>query len=71
VPFSPNFPQLHIGEPSSGFTSGPRSASDTLFFKNLVVWKPKERKALVRDIHEEIGHFNKGRTLIEVKKIFF
>ncbi len=44
---------------------------DTLFFKNLVVLKPKERKALVRDIHEEIGHFNEGRTSVEVKKRFF
>ncbi len=44
---------------------------DTLFFKNLVVPKPKERKALVRDMHEEIGHFNEGRTLAKVKKRFF
>jgi hypothetical protein len=28
-----------------------------LFFKNLVVSKFEERKALVKDIHEEIGHF--------------
>ncbi len=27
MPFGPNFPQLHISEPSSGFTPGPRSAS--------------------------------------------
>jgi hypothetical protein len=30
--------------------------------------KPKERKALVKNIHEEIGHFNEGRTLAKVKK---
>jgi hypothetical protein len=29
-----------------------------LFFKNLVMLKPKERKALVKNIHEEIGHFS-------------
>jgi len=44
---------------------------DMLFFKNLVVLKLNERKVLVRDIHEEIGHFREGRTLIEVKNRFF
>jgi hypothetical protein len=44
---------------------------DTLFFKNLVVPKPKERKELVKDIHEEIRHFGEGRTLAKVKKKFF
>jgi hypothetical protein len=33
--------------------------------------KPKERKSLVRDIHEEIGHLNEGKTLVEVKKRLF
>ncbi len=36
-----------------------------------MVPKPEEKKALVKDIHEEIGHFNEGRTLAEVKKNFF
>jgi hypothetical protein len=31
----------------------------TLFFKNMVVLKPKEKKMLVKDIHEEIGHLVK------------
>jgi hypothetical protein len=44
---------------------------DTLFFKNLMVPKLEERKALVKDIHEEIRHYNEGRTLAEVKKRFF
>jgi hypothetical protein len=44
---------------------------DTLFFKNMVVPKPKEKQVLVKNIHEEIGHFNEGRTLVEVKKRFF
>ncbi|CAM6020256.1 unnamed protein product [Sphagnum balticum] len=39
---------------------------DTLFFKNLVVPKPKERQALVKNIHEEIGHFSEGRILAEL-----
>ncbi len=43
---------------------------DTLFFKNLVVPKP-EKKLLLKNIHEEIGHFNEGKTLAKVKKIFF
>ncbi len=30
MPFGPNFPQLHIDEPSSGFTPGPRSVSKNL-----------------------------------------
>jgi hypothetical protein len=41
-----------------------------LFFKNLVVPKSEEKKSLVKDIHEEIGHFSE-RTLVEVKKRFF
>jgi hypothetical protein len=42
-----------------------------LFFKNLVVPKFKEKKALVRDIHEDIWHFSEGTTLVEVKKKIF
>jgi hypothetical protein len=44
---------------------------DTLFFKNLVVPKPKEKQVLVKNTHEEIGHFSEGRTLAKVKKRFF
>jgi hypothetical protein len=44
---------------------------DTLFYKNLIVPKPEEREALIKNIHEEIGHFSEGRTLTEVKKRFF
>jgi hypothetical protein len=36
-----------------------------------VVPKLEERKALVKDIHEEIKHFSEGRTLAEVKKRIF
>ncbi len=31
VPFGPNFRNLTFGEPSSGFTSGPGSASKAMF----------------------------------------
>jgi hypothetical protein len=34
---------------------------DMLFFKNLIVPKPKEKKVLVKNIHEEIGHWLKLR----------
>ncbi len=44
---------------------------DMLFFKNLVVPKPKEKKVLVKDIHKEVGHFSERKTLAEVKKRFF
>jgi hypothetical protein len=37
----------------------------------MVVLKLKERKMLVKNIHEEIGYFSEGRTLAEVKKRFF
>jgi len=33
--------------------------------------KPEERRVLVKNIHEEIGHFSEGRTLVKVKKRFF
>ncbi len=42
-----------------------------LFFKNLVVLKPKEKHLLDKNIHEEIGHFSERKTLAEVKKRFF
>jgi hypothetical protein len=44
---------------------------NTLFFKDLVVLKPEDKQVLVKNIHEEIGHFSEGRTLVEVKKTFF
>jgi hypothetical protein len=36
-----------------------------------VVLKPEEKKALFKDIHEEIGHFSEGRKLAEIKKKLF
>jgi hypothetical protein len=44
---------------------------DMLFFKDLVVPKPKKKQVLVKNIHEEIRHFSEGRTLVKVKKRFF
>jgi hypothetical protein len=44
---------------------------DTLFFKDLVVPKPKERHVLVKNVQEEIGHFSEGKTFVEVKNRFF
>jgi hypothetical protein len=40
-------------------------------FKELWVPRPDERKQLILDLHEEIGHFGKGHTLVEVKKQYF
>jgi len=46
-------------------------SKDTLFFYNLVVPRPAERKMLIEKIHEEIRHFGATWTLVEVKKRFF
>jgi hypothetical protein len=40
-------------------------------FKELWVLKPDERKQLILDLHEEIGHFGEGCTLVEVNKRYF
>jgi hypothetical protein len=42
-----------------------------LFFKNLVVPRPKERLPLVRQMHEDIGHFGEHRTLAEIRRRYF
>jgi hypothetical protein len=36
-----------------------------------MVPKLEEKKVLAKIIHEEIGHFSEGRTLVEVRKRFF
>ncbi len=33
--------------------------------------KLEEKQVLVKNMHEEIGHFSEGRTLAEVKRRFF
>jgi hypothetical protein len=42
--------------------------NDVMMFFNLVVPKLDERENIIHVIHEDIGHFNKQYTLIEVKK---
>jgi hypothetical protein len=40
-------------------------------FKGLVVPKLDEQRQLITKLHNEIGHFRKGRTLVEVNKRYF
>ncbi len=42
-----------------------------LFFKALLVPKPKERVSLVRRMHEDLGHFGEQRTLAEIRQRYF
>jgi hypothetical protein len=37
-----------------------------LFFKTLLVPKPEERLFLVKQMHEDLGHFGEQRTLAEI-----
>jgi hypothetical protein len=41
---------------------------EKLMFKELWVLRPDERKQLILNPHEEIGHFGEGCTLAEVNK---
>jgi hypothetical protein len=38
-----------------------------LFFKTFLVPKPKERMCLVKQMHEDLGHFGEQRTLAEIQ----
>jgi hypothetical protein len=42
-----------------------------LFFKDLLVPRPEERVPLVRQMHEDLGHFGEHRTLAEVRRKYF
>jgi hypothetical protein len=42
-----------------------------LFFKTLLVPKPEERLFLVKQMHEDLGHFGEQRTLVEVRSRYF
>jgi hypothetical protein len=42
-----------------------------LFFKALLVPKPEERVSLVRQMHEDLGHFGEQRTLAEIRRRYF
>jgi len=43
----------------------------TLYFQNLVVFKPKDRFLIVKKMHNEIGHFGDALMFVEIKKCFF
>ncbi len=42
-----------------------------LFFKTFLVPKPKERMSLVKQMHEDLGHFGEQRTLAEIQRRYF
>ncbi len=42
-----------------------------LFFKALLVPKPEERVSLVRQMHEDLGHFGEQRTLAKIRQRYF
>jgi transposase InsO family protein len=42
-----------------------------LYFKGLLVPKPKERMSLVIQMHEDLGHFGEQRTLAEIYRRYF
>jgi hypothetical protein len=39
-----------------------------LFFKALLVPKPEEKVSMVRQMHENLGHFKEQRTLAEIRQ---
>ncbi len=45
--------------------------NDSLMFKRLIVLRPKKRPQIIKDMHNEIGHFGEARTLIEIQRIYF
>ncbi len=42
-----------------------------LFFKTLLVPKPEERLSLVKQMHEDLGHFGEQRMLAEIRRRYF
>jgi len=44
--------------------------NENLMFKYLIMPKLSERSQQIFEIHIEIGHFGKGRTLVEINDIF-
>jgi len=42
-----------------------------LYFKGLLVPKPEERMSLVSQMHEDLGHFEEQRTLVEIRRRYF
>jgi hypothetical protein len=41
------------------------------FFKTLLVPKPEERMFLVKQMHEDLGHFGEQQTLAEIRRRYF
>jgi len=37
-------------------------------FKGLMVMRPKEQWQIIVDLHNEIGNFKEGKTLVEITK---
>jgi hypothetical protein len=42
-----------------------------LYFKGLLVPKLEERRSLVSQMHEDLGHFGEQRTLAEIRQRYF
>ncbi len=42
-----------------------------LYFKGLLVPRPEERRSLVSQMHEDLGHFGEHRTLAEICQQYF
>jgi hypothetical protein len=42
-----------------------------LFFKALLLPKPEERVSLVKQMHEDLGHFGEQRMLAEIRRKYF
>ncbi len=42
-----------------------------LYFKGLFVPRPEERRSLVSQMHEDLGHFEEHRTLVEIYQRYF
>jgi len=43
----------------------------SLYFKGLFVPRPEDRMGLVVQMHKDLGHFGKERTLAEICKRYF
>ncbi len=43
----------------------------TIYFQNLMVFKPKDRILIVKKMHNEIRHFGEAIMFVEIKKWFF
>jgi len=42
-----------------------------LYFKGLLVPKLEERRSLVSQMHEDLGHFEEQRMLTEIRQRYF